>query len=613
MSSGRNDNNLSLRDLAKKITDSKEERIQLQTQDQTIAASGAEDFKHALQNAHMLKVLGISGDIGEQGMQVLSEVLPYTNIEELYLSDGPIDKTAGQAFAQAMQRKQLKQFTIDKGPLSQEAWIAILEGLKQENVLERLGFIEVDLGDTRAQELAGILKNKTHLKNLDLIACNIGPQGAVALANLLKTCVGLESFCINQNNIGVSGFKEFAKTLANNTTLKILNLLRNDCPKNATQEITDAFLSTFETNTTISLLLLPKEISCTVGSFLKRNREIKYHPEKLIKEQIKPLMTDDKEVDKKNDTQAKQENTEKILLGPLHASSYQKYAIEMIGAEVLENAYVFSSNVKRSINKAALYEIGVYFINLFSGYPAILPPNVSEYIKSVILVEVEKNTSGFELYLKDKFSKQILRVVSEERNYFLEQCDITQKKLTNTFSPLIAYSKEIKIFDYCKDCRIIACALKKIDPNLYNLPSSCDQPPSLEEAYRYGLIVMETLDKYKVLELLNIPLQEMLVNIENQKDPVIVKYRSLLLSHANHALKDISHMELLVFLNIFEKIQESAFKNTIDKQDCIHALRQHINNQDKKISLLFPSYSTEQLLDFLEKPKESELQFGKAC
>ena len=124
-------------------------------------------------------------------------------------------------------------------------------------------------------------------------------------------------------------------------------------------------------------------------------------------------------------------------------------------------------------------------------------------------------------------------------------------------------------------------SLKKLNPNLDEILIF---PSSPEEIYDYGFKIITFLDEYQLSKLLQLTLEKIIVDIETNVDAIIMRNRTLLKSYADVALGDLSFSVASSLVEIFGKMQENSFQKNIKQQDCVNALRLHI--EDRMVELI---------------------------
>ncbi|XDV28548.1 hypothetical protein PO909_031819 [Leuciscus waleckii] len=235
-----------------------------------------------LRSNSSLKELDISNNnLQDSGVKKLQNGLENTNctLERLRLSDCSISEEGYKALASALrsnpshlidldlrgndpgqsgvkelsdllqdQNCQLKTLRLLQSPDADEACKYLTEDfyIKNPLLLRELNLSEHELGDTRVNQIAALLKDKhCKLNTLELRKCGLTEESCSALATVLRSNSSLKELDISNNNLQDSGVKKLQNGLEN-TNCSLEKLRLSDC--SITEEGYKALASALRSN-----------------------------------------------------------------------------------------------------------------------------------------------------------------------------------------------------------------------------------------------------------------------------------------------------------------------------------------------------------------------------
>ncbi|XDV28525.1 hypothetical protein PO909_031811, partial [Leuciscus waleckii] len=198
-----------------------------------------------------LKILEVSNcSITEGGYKALASALRSnpSHLIELDLTGNDPGQSGVKELSDLLQDQNCQLKTLRfLGPAADEA-CQYVRGIVGKNplLLRELNLSERELGDTRVNQIAALLKDKhCKLNTLMLRKCGLTEESCSALATVLRSNSSLKELDISNNNLQDSGVKKLQNGLGNtNCTLKKLRL--SDC--SITEEGYKALASALRSN-----------------------------------------------------------------------------------------------------------------------------------------------------------------------------------------------------------------------------------------------------------------------------------------------------------------------------------------------------------------------------
>ncbi|XP_051726850.1 uncharacterized protein LOC127500029 isoform X41 [Ctenopharyngodon idella] len=197
----------------------------LKLSDCSITEEGYKALASALRSnpSHLIELDLTGNDPGQSGVKELDDLLQDPNF-------------------------QLKTLRLLQSPNAEEACKYLTEDLHIKNLLllKELNLSEHELGDTRVNQIAALLKDKhCKLNTLMMHNCGLTEESCSALATVLTSNSSLKELDISNNNLQDSGVNKLQNALENtNCTLEKLRL--SDC--NITEEGYKALASALRSN-----------------------------------------------------------------------------------------------------------------------------------------------------------------------------------------------------------------------------------------------------------------------------------------------------------------------------------------------------------------------------
>ncbi|XDV28524.1 hypothetical protein PO909_031811, partial [Leuciscus waleckii] len=216
--------------------------------------SGVKEICKGLKNPVCeLKILKLSDcSITEEGYKALASALRSnpSHLIELDLRGNDPGQSGVKELDDLLQDQKcsLKTLRLLQSPDADEACKYLTEDfyIKNPLLLRELNLSERELGDTRVNQIAALLKDKhCKLNTLMLRKCGLTEESCSALATVLRSNSSLKELDISNNNLQDSGVKKLQNGLGNtNCTLKKLRL--SDC--SITEEGYKALASALRSN-----------------------------------------------------------------------------------------------------------------------------------------------------------------------------------------------------------------------------------------------------------------------------------------------------------------------------------------------------------------------------
>jgi len=279
-----------------------------------IGLTGLQAILSALRTNQSVKTLDlVQNNLGVEGARLLEEAFVDAahplSIISLYLSGNEFGVDGARHIAGIIRRNTtIKHLYLGLNNLGEEGGLLIAEALKENRTLLTLAVLSNELGPRAAAAFADALRLNNTLTCLDLGYAKatkvlegkpnvIEDAGAQAIAAAVAENTSLRVLNLTQNGIGEAGYLAVAEALRTNASLTHLVLDRNRMPTAAVyQAFTDVLASA---NTTLSKL--------TLVNVSKR------HPNVSLAAQLKALVARNKARSAKLDKSALPEDEQKRL------------------------------------------------------------------------------------------------------------------------------------------------------------------------------------------------------------------------------------------------------------------------------------------------------------
>lgn len=279
-----------------------------------IGLTGLQAILSALRTNQSVKTLDlVQNNLGVEGARLLEEAFVDAahplSIISLYLSGNEFGVDGARHIAGIIRRNTtIKHLYLGLNNLGEEGGLLIAEALKENKTLLTLAVLSNELGPRAAATFADALRLNNTLTCLDLGYAKatkalegkpnvIEDAGAQAIAAAVAENTSLRVLNLTQNGIGEAGYLAVAEALRTNTSLTHLVLDRNRMP---TAPVYQAFTDVLTTtNTTLSKL--------TLANASQR------HPNASLAAQLKALVARNKARAAKLDPSALPEDEQKRL------------------------------------------------------------------------------------------------------------------------------------------------------------------------------------------------------------------------------------------------------------------------------------------------------------
>ena len=200
-------------------------------------------LSEALTTISTLKVLDLksNGLTEEAGESLASVIINNVALETLILDNNSLGVGALK-IAKALQNiKSLRLLGLSNNNLPKEIVHELSTAIKSNSYLEVLTISSNDLRCS-AIIILQALSNITSLKGLDISNNHIGDKSSEALASVVIDNTRVEKLLLSDNNLG-DGILEVAKALQHITSLRLLDLGKNNMPKEVSGELALAIKS----------------------------------------------------------------------------------------------------------------------------------------------------------------------------------------------------------------------------------------------------------------------------------------------------------------------------------------------------------------------------------